>query len=155
MEKTTSRKLARARLLEARQAAAAEREARERANIGDLTEFTVQCAKVDEVDQWLAARMEKLRAEAEQRRQRHRVAAGNALQAMRLRGETVPGIAAQAGLSQTRVREYLKMASAVSGQAADVVASVDGPDGQVVVMPTRGAGVGIGHEPARVALGAQ
>ena len=102
MEKTTSRKRARARLLEARQAAAAAREARERANIGDLTEFTVQCAKVDEVEEWLGARMVKLKAEAEERRQRYRVAAGNALQAMRLRGETVAGIAAEAGLSQTR-----------------------------------------------------
>jgi hypothetical protein len=58
MEKTTSRKLARARRLERQQAIAAAREARERANIGDLTEFTVRAAQADEVDDWLAARCE-------------------------------------------------------------------------------------------------
>ena len=39
IEKTTSRELARARLLEWQQAAAAVRKARERANIGHLTEL--------------------------------------------------------------------------------------------------------------------
>ena len=103
MQKTTSRKLARARLLERQQAAAAAREARERANIGDLTEFTVRAAQADEVDEWLAGRIEKLKAEAERRRQAHRVAAGKALHAMRLRGESVSAIAAQTGLSLGRV----------------------------------------------------
>lgn len=111
MEKTTSRKLARARLLERQQAAAAAREARERANIGDLTDFTVRAAQADEVDAWLTGRIEKLKAEGERRRQTHRVAAGKALQAMRLRGESVSAIAAQTGMSLGRVREFMRVAA--------------------------------------------
>lgn len=52
MEKTTSRKLARRRLLEAQQDAAAAREKWERANLTDLIEFTVRMASVDEVNDW-------------------------------------------------------------------------------------------------------
>jgi hypothetical protein len=81
MEKTTSRKLARARLLERQQAAAVAREARELDNIGDLTEFAVWAAQVDAIDGWLAPRIEKLKAE--RLRHGHRVAAGKALHAMR------------------------------------------------------------------------
>lgn len=111
MEKTTSRKLARARLLERQQAAAAAREVRERANIGDLTEFMVRAAQADEVDEWLAERIGKLKAEAERRRHGHRVAAGKALHTMRLRGESISAIAVQTGLSLGRVREYLRAAA--------------------------------------------
>jgi hypothetical protein len=111
MEKTTSRKLARARLLERQQAAAAEPEARERANIGDLTEFTVRAAQADEADDWLAARIEELNGEAQRRRHGNRLAAGKALHAMRLRGESITVIAAHTGLSLSRVREFLRLAA--------------------------------------------
>lgn len=134
VEKTTSRKLARARLLERQQAAAAERETRERANIGNLTEFTVRAAQADEVDEWLQVRIEKLRAEAEGRRHRHRVAAGKALHAMRLRGESISAIAAQAGLPVSRVREYLRAAletSAAGQPPANVVPA------QVLPLPSQ------------------
>ena len=63
-----------------------------------------------EVDAWLAARIEKLRQEAEERRTRHWVAAGRALAALRSRGESVGSIADQAGISQAKVREYLNAA---------------------------------------------
>jgi hypothetical protein len=119
MEKTTSRKLARARLLERQQEAAAAREARERANLGDLTEFMVRSAQLDEVDDWLAARVEKAKKEAEQRRERLRVDAGKALHAMRLRGETVSAIALQTGVSQGRVREFVRLGA----EAAEAEAS--------------------------------
>jgi hypothetical protein len=145
MEKTTSRKLARTRLMERQQAAAAAREARERANIGDLTEFMVSAAEIDEVDPWLAARIEKVQAEAERKRERHRVAAGNALQRMRLRGETVTSIAAQAGLSVSRVREYLRWATDTT-DGGDTGAN--GPDAQVVPMPNHGDRGAGGHQPS-------
>ena len=137
MEKTTSRKLARARLLERQQAVAAAREARERANIGDLTEFTVRAAQVEEVDDWYAARVEKLKAEAEHRREGHRRAAGKALQAMRLRGETVTAIAAATGLSISRVREFLRVAAEAgtgTGWESDAVSCAGLSDAQ----PQRG-----------------
>lgn len=134
MEKTTSRKLARARLLERQQAAAAAREARERANIGDLTEYMVRAAQADEVDGWLAARTEKLKEEAERRRCAHRTAAGKALQAMRLRGESVSAIASQTGLSLARVREYLRIAATAEAAAADEATAVDA---RVVPLPNR------------------
>ena len=133
MEKTTSRKLARARLLGRQQAVAAAREARERANLGDLTEFTVRAAQADEVDQWLGARMEKLMAEAERRRQGYRRAAGKALQAMRLRGETVTALAAATGLSISRVREFLRLAAEAG---ADTGGESDASDAQVLPMPS-------------------
>lgn len=135
MERTTSKKLARARLLESRAAAAAERERRERANIGDLAEFVVQTAKVDEVDEWLAARVQKAQAEAEERRMRHRLAAGKSLQAMRFRGETIASIALQAGVSQAKVREYLQLAAEHAREAGDGGGGGDN-GGVVVPMPT-------------------
>jgi hypothetical protein len=152
MEKTTSRKLARARLLERQQAVAAAREARERANIGDLTEFTVRAAQVEEVDDWYAARVEKLKAEAEHRREGHRRAAGKALQAMRLRGETVTAIAAATSLSICRVREFLRVAAqAGTGTGGESDAS----DAQVLAMPSHnGDGAG-GHVTEDAVAGAQ
>ena len=151
MEKTTSRKLARARLLERQQAAAAAREARERANIGDLTEFTVRAAQADEVDDWLAGRIEKLKAEAERRRQGHRVAAGKALHAMRLRGESVTAIAAQTGLPLGRVREYLRV-------AADAESDMQGEssvvEAQVVRMPSHHVVPAGEHAPVGAMAGA-
>lgn len=130
--------------MERQQAAAAAREARERANIGDLTEFMVSAAEIDEVEPWLAARIEKVKAEAEGKRERHRVAAGNALQRMRLRGETVTSIAAQAGLSVSRVREYLRSATDTA-EGAEGEANAAGA--QVVPMPNHNDFGEGGHQP--------
>jgi hypothetical protein len=152
MEKTTSRKRARARLLERQHEAAAAREARERANIGDLTEFTVRSAQIDEVDDWLAARIDKLKAEAQCRRQRHRVAAGKALQAMRLRGETVTAIAAQTNLSISRVREFLRVAADAGD---DTASEANTPDAQVLPMPSHNEVGPIGHAPNAAVAGAR
>lgn len=156
MERTTSKKAARARLLEARAQAAAERARRERENIGDLAEFMVQVAKVDEVDVWLRDRVAKLQAEAEERRRRHKVAAGQALQAMRLRGETNAAIAAQAGVSTTKLRDYLQAATAASGDRTAASKSAGEVPGDrdvsaTDVMPTAptvlGGGQGNGDAP--------
>jgi hypothetical protein len=151
MQKTTSRKLARARLLERQQAAAAAREARERADIGDLTEFTVRAAQADEVDDWLAARIEKLKREAQRRRHGHRVAAGKALHAMRLRGESITAIAAQTGLSLSRVREFLRVSAEAKTDTVDQASTVEA---QVVPMPRPQVGSASGHEPAQAVAGA-
>jgi hypothetical protein len=56
-----------------------------------LTTFVVETAKLDGVDEWEAERLAKVRADAQARRDRHRVKAGRALQAMRLRGESIGG----------------------------------------------------------------
>lgn len=151
MEKTTSRKLARKRLLEAQQDAAVAREKRERANLTDLTEFTVRMAQVDEVDAWLAGRVEKLREEAERKRLGHRSAAGKALHAMRLRGETMASISSSTGLSVSRLRELMKFAS---DDQADESPGADGPDAEVVPLPNRAVPEGADDAPQDAAMGA-
>lgn len=151
MEKTTSRKLARRRLLEAQQDAAAARERRERANLTDLTEFTVRMASVDEVDEWFAGRVEKLKEEAQRKRLGHRSAAGKALHAMRLRGETMASISATTGLSVSRLRELMKYAT--DEHAEDASAS-DGPDAQVVALPSRAGPDGADDTHRDAAMGA-
>jgi hypothetical protein len=151
MEKTTSRKLARARLLERQQAAAVAREARERANIGDLTEFMVRAAQADEVDGWLAARIEKLKADAERRRGNHRVAAGKALHAMRLRGESAAAIASLTGLPVGRVREYLR--AAADATPVRKFESV-GVGVQAVSMPSQDVRQAAGHSSDAAVVGA-
>ncbi len=152
MEKTTSRKLARRRLLEAQHDAAAAREKRERANLTDLTEFTVRMAQVDEVDAWFAGRVEKLKEEAERKRLAHRTAAGKALHAMRLRGETMASISSTTGLSVSRLRELMKFASEDHSESA---ARADGPDADVVPLPNRAATEPGDDAPQDAALGAQ
>lgn len=151
MEKTTSRKLARRRLLEAQQQAAAAREQRERANLTDMTEFTVRMAQAEEVDTWYAGRVEKLKDEADRKRHAHRSAAGKALHAMRLRGETMASISSTTGLSVSRLRELMKYAS---NDPADDAPSSDGPDAQVVALPNRMSPETGDHTPPEAALGA-
>jgi hypothetical protein len=151
MEKTTSRKLARRRLLEAQQDAAAAREKRERANLTDLTEFTVRMAQVDEVDDWFAGRVEKLKEEAERKRLSHRRAAGKALHAMRLRGETMASISVTTGLSVSRLRELMKYASE---DHVDASPGADGPDAEVVPLPNRAEPSGVDATPQDSAVGA-
>lgn len=144
--------MARARLLERQQTAAAEREVREWANIGDMTEFTVQAAHADEVDEWLAARIEKLKAEAERRRHRYRVAAGKALHTMRLRGESVTTIAAQTGLSLGRVREYLRVAADAE---TDTQVEPSAVEAQIVPIPSHHAMATGVHAAGEAIVGAQ
>lgn len=151
MEKTTSRKLARRRLLEAQQQAAAARVQRERANLADMTEFTVHMAQADEVDAWYAGRVEKLKEEAERKRYAHRAAAGKALHAMRLRGETIASISSTTSLSVSRLRELLKFASEDHTENA---AQSEMPDAQVVALPNRMSPETGDYTPPEAALGA-
>ena len=78
MKRTTSRSEARQALLKPQAAAAEERKRLELANVGDLTTFVVESAKFDDVDEWERDRLKRLRADAEVRRQKHRVNAGRA-----------------------------------------------------------------------------
>ena len=103
-------------MMEVRAKRAAEREARERANITDLTEFFVQSELHDDVDVWLREQIAKVTTEAKTRRQQHRAAAGTALKAMLDRGETLSAIAEQAEITVAKVRTYLSLAG---GGAAD------------------------------------
>jgi hypothetical protein len=91
--------------------------------VGNLTTFVVESAKLDDVDEWERDRLKRLRADAEIRRQKHRVNAGRALQAMRLRGESIAWIAQQPGVSTAVVRGFL--------QAAASDASAGALDGEV------------------------
>ncbi|GAB4999702.1 hypothetical protein MAHJHV65_46750 [Mycobacterium avium subsp. hominissuis] len=152
MEKTTSRKLARKRLMEAQQEAAAVREARERANLSDLTEFTVRLAEVEAVDEWLAGRIEKVKGEAAAKRQGHRRAAGKALHAMRLRGETMSSISALTGLSVSRLRELMKFAAEDSAGGA---VEPERPAAPVVPLPNRGTSDADDDTPPDAAVVAQ
>ena len=77
----------------------------------DLTTFVVETAKLNGVDEWERSRLQKVREDAEARRQEHRVNAGKALQAMRLRGETIAAISQQAGVSAAVVRRLLQAAA--------------------------------------------
>lgn len=154
MEKTTSKKLARAQILERQAAAAADRKARERQNAENLTEFVVATAKAEEVDVWLAERIEKANRDAEKRRRSHMVAAGKALQAMRFRGETLSGIAAQAGVTTAKVREYLKVAAADAATQTAPAAAPEVEDASVSV-PTDVESANDGAEPAPLTLVAQ
>jgi uncharacterized protein YdaU (DUF1376 family) len=103
---TTNKQAARAKFARAN----AERAAQQRKNVDDLTQFVVEVGRADEVDGWLEDRIDKARREAELRRRRHEVAAGRALAAVRSRGEAVESIAGQLGISQAKVREYVRLA---------------------------------------------
>lgn len=105
----------RARLMEVRAKRAVEREARERANITDLTEFFVQSELHDDVDGWLREQIAKVTSEAKARRHQHRAAAGAALKAMLDRGETLSAIAEQAEITVAKVRTYLGLAGVSAG----------------------------------------
>ncbi len=140
----------RARLMEVRAKRAAEREARERANITDLTEFFVQTELHDDVDGWLREQIAKATSDAKARRLQHRAAAAAALKAMLDRGETVSAIAEQAEITVAKVRTYLAQAGGApapepQGGADDDpangrAAASGGPDPHAET-PTTGPGV--------------
>ena len=52
---------------------------------------TVRAVQAGEVEDWLAAHIEKIKAETNHRRHGHRASAAKASHAMRQRGETVAG----------------------------------------------------------------
>lgn len=99
---------------------AAERAATQRKNVDDLAQFVAEVGRADEVDGWLEERIDKARREAALRRRRYEVAAGRALAAVCARGESIQSVAEQLGISQARVREYLKLAGESTTPAVGV-----------------------------------
>ena len=85
---------------------------RAQANVRDLKRMLTSLDGLDRVDDWLAARLAKLSAEAETRRSRHRAEAGRAAASMRERGEDFARIAEMSGTTVKTVRELIRVAAA-------------------------------------------
>lgn len=85
---------------------------RAQANVRDLKRMLTSLDGLDRVDDWLAARLAKLSAEAETRRSRHRAEAGRAAASMRERGEDFARIAEMIGTTVKTVRELIRVAAA-------------------------------------------
>ncbi len=85
---------------------------RAQANVRDLKRILKSLDELDQVDDWFAQRLAKLRAEAEARRNRHRTEAGRAAASMRERGEDFARIAAMSGTTEKTVRELIRFAAA-------------------------------------------
>lgn len=103
-------KAARKAAREAAAAAQEEQARRQKANVEDLARFFTAKQRVDDVDDWLAERVEELKVRAAQRRDEERTACGVALKAMQDRGESVREIARMAGVGEKMVRELIKLA---------------------------------------------
>ncbi|WP_124711637.1 hypothetical protein [Mycolicibacterium nivoides] len=103
-------KAARKAAREAAAAAQEEQARRQKANVEDLARFFTAKQRVDDVDDWLAERVEELKVRATQRRGEERTACGVALKAMQDRGESVREIARIAGVGEKMVRELIKLA---------------------------------------------
>lgn len=103
-------KAARKAAREAAAAAQEEQARRQKANVEDLARFFTAKQRVDDVDDWLAERVEELKVRAAQRRDEERTACGVALKAMQDRGESIREIARMAGVGEKMVRELIKLA---------------------------------------------
>ncbi|ORJ52958.1 hypothetical protein [Mycobacterium simiae] len=104
----------------ARQAASAAQDdvvRRTRANVEDLGRYFSARERVEAVDGWLAARQQVLREDADRRRGAQRVVCGQALAAMRDRGEPLREIARMAKLSEKQARELIREAEAAAPNA--------------------------------------
>lgn len=139
MANTTTKHAVKQRVLEARRAEKAAREAREAAIVDGLSEFLAEVDRAEAVgtklDEQVAAarakaaeRVERIERETEERiarlteaareeTARCERAAGAAVTRLREQGETVAAIAAQTGQSQNRVRDLGKLALAVGGES--------------------------------------
>jgi len=109
----TSKRAVAAELAAKRAIANRERAARERADISDIAEFVTQLAREEEVAGWFSGQVRRLEEDAARRRERCRLAAGRALQAIAGRGGSVKEIAAVTGLSAAVVSDYLAAARTV------------------------------------------
>ncbi|KQH76614.1 hypothetical protein AO501_10515 [Mycobacterium gordonae] len=108
----------------ARQAASAAQDdvvRRTRANVEDLGRFFSARERVEAVDGWLEARQQVLREDAQRRRGAQRVVCGQALAAMRDRGESLREIARMAAISEKQVRELILEAEAAAQNDGPVV----------------------------------
>lgn len=146
MAKATTKHAVKQRVLEARRAEKAAREAREAAIVDGLSEFLAEVDRAAAVGMKLeeqvaaartkaAERVERIERETEERiatlteaareeTARCERAAGEAVMRLRGQGETVAAIASQTGQSQNRVRDLGKLA--VGSQDAAEAADPDG-----------------------------
>ena len=161
MAKATTKHAVKQRVLEARRAEKAAREAREAAIVDGLSEFLAEVDRAAAVGMKLeeqvaaartkaAERVERIERETEERiatlteaareeTARCERAAGEAVMRLRGQGETVAAIASQTGQSQNRVRDLGKLA--VGSQDAAEAADPDGAQaGQAGSMQDGGAG---------------
>lgn len=142
MANATTKHAVKQRVLEARRAEKAAREAREAAIVDGLSEFLAEVdraaavgakledqvaaarakalERVERIEQETEERIAKLTEAAREETVRCERAAGEAVMRLREQGETVTAIASQTGQSQNRVRELGKLATTAQG-ATEVV----------------------------------
>lgn len=156
MAKATTKHAVKQRVLEARRAEKAAREAREAAIVDGLSEFlaevdrasavgmkleeqvaaarTKAAERVERIEQETEERIAKLTEAAREETARCERAAGEAVMRLRGQGETVAAIASQTGQSQNRVRDLGKLAVGsqdASEAAADPDVAQAGQDGSM------------------------
>ncbi|MUL46936.1 hypothetical protein FZI85_16145 [Mycobacterium sp. CBMA293] len=98
-------------------------------NMQNLSTFLVATGKVEAEADWLANKIEVLQEQSAKRRDEQRRRAGAALLEMSERGERVRDIARLTQISESQVRELIRLAesrSASAGQAPDA-ATGQGP----------------------------
>jgi len=117
MANTVISKQARRAAREAASAAQDDVVRRTRANVEDLGRYFSARERVEAVDGWLAARQQVLHEDADRRRGTQRVVCGQALAAMRDRGEPLREIARMAKLSEKQARELIREAEAAAQNA--------------------------------------
>lgn len=122
MANTVISKQARRAAREAASAARDELVRRTRANVEDLGRYFSARERVEAVDGWLEARQQVLREDAERRRGAQRVVCGQALAAMRDRGESLREIARMADVSEKQARELIREAEAAAQNATSPAA---------------------------------
>ncbi|GLB86597.1 hypothetical protein [Mycobacterium kiyosense] len=147
MANTVISKQARRAAREAASAAQDDVVRRTRANVEDLGRYFSARERVEAVDGWLAARQQVLREDADRRRGAQRVVCGQALAAMRDRGEPLREIARMAKLSEKQARELIREAEA-AGQNATPAA---GEESATAAQPP--AGDDAAAQPAAVPAG--
>ena len=117
MANTVISKQARRAAREAASAAQDDVVRRTRANVEDLGRYFSARERVESVDGWLEARQQVLREDADRRRGAQRLVCGQALAAMRDRGEPLREIARMAKLSEKQARELIREAEAAAQNA--------------------------------------
>lgn len=122
-------KAARKAAREAAAAAQEEQARRQKANVEDLARFFTAKQRVDDVEDWLAERVEELKVRAAQRRDEERAVCGVALKAMQDRGESVREIAGMAGVGEKTVRELIKLAVEPAAERATAARPAGQPQG--------------------------
>ena len=110
MANISSKSQARRKVREAQARANEERAQRERDNVDDAATIMVERGRILGVDAWEAERRDIVQAEAERRRDEHRMAAAAAVVRMQRRGESVSRIAELADTTLAEVRALLKFA---------------------------------------------